>query len=65
MNPRGECLDYVKSEGFVFLEHGAKHDRYYSSELNYTITIKRSHFTEDDTRMIKQEIRRERRKQGK
>lgn len=65
MNPRGECLKMLEEQGFTFQEHGGKHDKYYSKELNYTVMVRRSHFTEDDTRLILQEVRRERRKQGK
>lgn len=65
MNPRMECIQRLKSEGFVLKEHGGKHDKYYNPELKYTTTVRRSHFTEDDARMIYLEIRRERKKQGK
>ena len=65
MNPRGECLKELRRQNFVFKDHGAKHDRYYSAELNYTITVKRSNFDEDDMRYILQEIKRERMRQGK
>lgn len=65
MNPRMECLRELRKMGFVLDEHGGKHDKYYSAELNYTVTVKRSNFDEDDKRYILQEIKRERRKQGK
>lgn len=65
MNARGECLKELQSQGFTLKEHGAKHDKYYSTELNYTVTVKRSNFDEDDKRYILQEIRRERKRQGK
>ena len=65
MNPRGKCLEALKAMGFTLKEHGGKHDKYHNAELNYTITVKRSHFTEDDTRMILQEVKREQKRQGK
>lgn len=65
MNPRGECLKELRNQHFILKEHGAKHDKYYSTELNYTVTVKRSNFDEDDKRYILQEIRRERKRQGK
>lgn len=65
MNPRGECIKKLKEQDFYLQEHGGKHDKYHSDELNYTVTVMRSHFTEDDMRMILQEVKRERRRQGK
>ena len=65
MNPRKECIKALKALGFTEKEHGGKHDAYFSAELNYKVMVRRSHFTEDDTRMILQEIRREQRRQGK
>ncbi|MBR2798959.1 MAG: hypothetical protein IKE17_14630 [Clostridia bacterium] len=65
MNPRGECLKELRNQQFILKEHGAKHDKYYSAELNYTVTVKRSNFDEDDKRYILQEIKRERKRQGK
>lgn len=65
MNPRKECLKRLRELGFTLKENGGKHDKYYSAELNYTITVKRGNFDEDDTRYILQEIRRERARQGK
>lgn len=65
MNPRGECLKELRRQGFVLKDHGGKHDKYYSAELKYTVTVKRSNFDEDDMRYILQEIKRERKRQGK
>lgn len=66
MNPRGECLKELKKLGFALKEHGHRHDKYYSEELNYTITVKRHDFDEDDTRYILKEIRHEiERQQGR
>lgn len=65
MNPRSECLKELSRQNFVLKAHGAKHDKYYSAELNYTVTVKRSNFDEDDMRYIFQEIKRERRRQEK
>ena len=65
MNPRGECIKELKQQNFYMQEHGGKHDKYHNDELNYTVTVRRSHFTEDDMRMILQEVKRERRRQGK
>ncbi len=66
MNPRGELLKTLKKLGFELQENGTRHDKYYSKELRYTVTVSRSSkFDEDDARMILQEIRRETRKQGK
>ena len=62
MNPRGTCIEALSALGFVLKEHGGKHDKYFNSELKYTVTVKRSHFTEDDTRMILQEIKREKKR---
>lgn len=65
MNPRRLCIAKLEEEGFVFLKNGGNHDKYYSKELKYTITVGRSHFDEDDMRMILQEVKRERKRQGK
>lgn len=68
MNPRGECLKKLKEMGFVLRTgqaNGRKHDKYYSAELNYTVTVKRHDFDEDDTRYILNEIKKERARQGK
>ena len=65
MNPRGECIKELKKLDFYMEEHGGKHDKYHNDELNYTVTVMRSHFTEDDKRMILQEVKREKRRQGK
>lgn len=65
MNPRGECLKELRKLEFYLKEHGGKHDKYYNAELNYTVTVKRSNFDEDDMRYILQEIKRERKRQGK
>ena len=65
MNPRGRCLKELARQNFVLKAHGGKHDKYYSAELNYTVTVKRSGFDEDDMRYILQEIKRERQRQGK
>lgn len=65
MNPRGICLEKLKELGFKLEEHGGKHDKYHSDELNYTVMVRRSHFSEDDTKMILQEIKREMKKQGR
>ena len=64
MSPRSECLRELRNLGFELKDHGAKHDKYYSAELNYTVTVKRSNFDEDDKRYILQEIKRERKRQG-
>ena len=65
MNPRGECIKELKALGFKFQEHGGKHDKFHNAELKYTVMVRRSHFTEDDTQMILQEVRREMRRHGK
>ena len=65
MSPRGECLKELQRLGFELKDHGAKHDKYYCADLNYTVTVKRSNFDEDDKRYILQEIKRERKRQGK
>ena len=66
MNPRGNLLKKLKELGFVLQEDGTRHDKYHSKELNYTVMVSRSSkFDEDDARMILQEIRREKRRQGK
>ncbi len=65
MSPRAECLRELRRLGFELRDHGAKHDKYYSAELNYTVTVKRGNFDEDDKRYILQEIKRERNRQGK
>ena len=65
VNARGECLKELRKLGFELRDHGAKHDKYYSTELNYTVTVKRSSFDEDDKRLILQEIKREQKRQGK
>ncbi len=65
MNPRAKCLEELKALGFIFQEHGGKHDKWYSKELRYTVMVRRSHFTEDDTRMILQEVRHELKRQRK
>ena len=65
ISPRLECLRLLREMGFVLKDNGRKHDKYYSAELNYTVTVKRSNFDEDDKRYILQEIRRERNRQGK
>lgn len=65
MNPRGKCLKEMERLGFAFKEHGHRHDKYFSAELNYTITVKRHDFDEDDARYILKEIEKERKQQGK
>lgn len=65
MNPRGELIKKLKELGFVLQEGGKRHDKYFSEALKYTITVSRSSsFDEDDARMILQEIKREKRRQG-
>ncbi len=65
MNPRERCLAELKKLGFIRIE-GTKHDKYYSAELKYAVTVSRSSkFDEDDMRMILQEVKREKRRQGK
>ena len=65
MNPRGELIKKLKELGFVLQEGGTRHDKYFSKELKYTVTVSRSSsFDEDDARMILQEIKREKRRQG-
>lgn len=65
MNPRSRCLKELKRLNFELKQHGRKHDKYYNAELNYSVTVKRSNFDEDDMRYILQEIKRERERQGK
>ncbi len=65
MNPRAKCLKELERQGFIFKLHGHRHDKYYSEELNYTITVKRHDFDEDDARYLLKEIEREKRRQGK
>jgi predicted RNA binding protein YcfA (HicA-like mRNA interferase family) len=38
---RGEILKLIKKEGAVFIEHGTKHDKYYSSKTGKTFLIPR------------------------
>lgn len=65
MNPRGELIKKLKELGFTLQEGGTRHDKYYCKDLNYTVTVSRSSkFDEDDARMILQEIKREKRRQG-
>lgn len=66
MNPRGKLLKKLKNLGFELQEGGTRHDKYYNEEMRYTVTVSRSSsFDEDDAMMILQEIKREKRKQGK